>query len=270
MTTITNISDPQTLKLWAESYFAARTTKTKDFEKKAVENHVLKYIGEKKITEITGTDISKIYASMKQKGLSDGTVLAVDSSIFKLFENAVEQHLIEENPINSIKRPTFLPKEIRPLSNDETNKIYECAKESVLGNLYILILETGLKSCEALALSWEDIDYRQNVIRVHKEINNIASKPSIGDTANHGKIIEMTANVSAALKAEKKAQEKRAEQAGEFWNNTHNFVFTNSFGYLLSHNYLTAESKNMKRRTGIKDFSMTRLSQEFRIKHSLL
>lgn len=271
MSTSTNQSTTvkPTMAIWTKSYFDSLTTKTKETRRKAIQKHVLPFLGAKELEQITDADITKIYAVMRQKGYAEGTVSDVDNNLYKIFQAAMERNLITINPIDSVNRPTFLPKEHRPLTEDEINRVKACIKESALGNLYIVIMETGMKTGEALAISWEDIDFRQNVIRIQKAFRNIVTAPVLENIIEKGIIYTMNANVITAIKAEKKQQEKKALLAGNYWNNTNNFVFTNCYGYPLQHPTLSAESKNMKRRTRINDFNLNRLHKEFKTQNTL-
>lgn len=255
-----------TFSNWNTNYHSALTARTKEAAFKSIKRHVVRYIGEKTLNEVTPVDISKIYATMRNKGLSESTIVVLDNQLYRMFDVAVEKKYITKNPIDQIVRPVYIPKDVCPLTDEEWDTIKKVVKTSIFSNLYSLVLEIGIRPGEALALTWEDIDFHQNLIRVHQVVQNFVTSPSFKDITEKAVMYELTSDAVSALKAEKKSQEKKKVLAADRWNNTGNLVFTNAYGYPIQHSMLSAEGKNIKKRTRINDFSINRLSSECRFR----
>lgn len=265
-----NSNSIPTFSTWNTNYHSTLTGRTKETSFKNIKRHVGKYIGDKSLNEVLPIDISKVYATMRNNGLSESTIVVLDNQLYRMFNAAVEKKYITENPIDQIVRPAYLPKDICPLTDEEWDTIKKTVKTSVFSNLYTLVLEIGIKTGEALALTWEDIDFHQNLIRVHQIVRNFVTSPSFENITEKAVMYELTPGAVSALKAEKKNQEKKIVMAADRWNNAGNLVFTNAYGYPIQHSMLSAEGKNIKKRTHINDFSMNRLRSESKFRKKSL
>lgn len=86
---------------------------------------------------------------------------------------AVKNKLISDNPIDAVERPKIKRKQSRALSKEEEAVFIEACKHSNQGKLYLLCLYQGLRLGEAIALTYEDIDFEKNKITVNKSIDTL-------------------------------------------------------------------------------------------------
>ena len=122
------------------------------------------------ITEITSKQIHNYILSVAEKGLSAKTVSNQLSVLGMIFRKAMIDGYIESSPTEVVKIPAGLKRTARELpSDDDIIKIYN-AKDSPFWLYAFLVMHTGLRRGEALALTYQDIDRENGVISINKTV----------------------------------------------------------------------------------------------------
>lgn len=110
-------------------------------------------------------------ARAKARGLS-ATVVNARRSIWRMiFDHAVVTGVTRYNPVSSIKLPKGLKRGKRAAPTDEQMKVILRSLDAPFGLFAYLLLCTGLRKSEALALSWSDVDLKAKVIHVTKALD---------------------------------------------------------------------------------------------------
>jgi integrase len=140
----------------------------------AFKHNIKPHLGSKRLNKIKRKHIRELIETLKAKKLGSGriqTVLAVLSGIFNL---AIDDELLTANPATRQgKHVKNKPKKgINPLTADEIPVLFEnaLAQETipVLVTLYLLLVRTGMRIGEALALEWADIDFDERTAEITK------------------------------------------------------------------------------------------------------
>jgi integrase len=91
-------------------------------------------------------------------------------------ETAVRDGLVRRNPAAAVKRPTVKRSEARYLTPGEAGQLLEAAKGDRLYPLLVLLLGSGLRRGEALALHWRDVDLTAGHMRVRWSLARVGGK----------------------------------------------------------------------------------------------
>ena len=94
---------------------------------------------------------------MRVKGCSPSTVRQTYTVLRSVLETAVRDELLATNPAARVKRPGVPRTEAHYLSIAEVAALLEAAKDSRHVPLFRLLVSTGLRRGEALALRWQDV-----------------------------------------------------------------------------------------------------------------
>lgn len=104
--------------------------------------------------------------------------------LYTALEHAVEGQLIDSNPMQYVKRPKQFRKEMRVLTLDEEATLIQAVREwenmNAIGILIMLFC--GLRIGELLALKWDDIDFRQNHMRIVRTVSRITDEQGVSYT----------------------------------------------------------------------------------------
>ena len=112
------------------------------------------------------SDIEALLLAKRDAGLAEWTVRAIYTVVRQTLDTAVRDGLVRRNPAAAVKRPTVKRSEARYLTPEEAGRLLEAAKGDRLYPLLVLLLGSGLRRGEALALHWRDVDLTAGHMRV--------------------------------------------------------------------------------------------------------
>jgi len=130
--------------------------------------HIVPRLGNFKIKDLRRDTIQKFINEVYDSGLSSSYLGQIHSVIYGFLQQAVDNELIKENAAKRIKMPKIENKQARVLSLEEQLRFVEAAKARPTGNIFIFALFTGMRIGEIIALTWDDIDFDEGVVRVNK------------------------------------------------------------------------------------------------------
>lgn len=158
---------------------------------KLINKHVIPYFGNIGYDEL-GTPIINEFSEHKLKfgkvngfgGLSAKSVhdiLVVMRSVAKY----AEREYGYRNPMQNISMPKSESKEAEVFNRDERGKLQNYLQSNLTeSNLGILLtMYSGLRIGELCALTWNDIDFENGVVRVSKALQRVPDKSGKGRTA---------------------------------------------------------------------------------------
>jgi len=134
----------------------ARST-TKNYKSK-IDNHILPAFGNRILSTISKAEIND-WITKDKKHLSNKTINEMLMILKSVYKDAVENKLITESPLDSIKYRKTITMEPDPFELDEIQKISDTDTKRVQEvQMMIFNMWTGLRMSELIALSWDDID----------------------------------------------------------------------------------------------------------------
>ncbi len=139
--------------------------------------------GSKQLKDITPIELQRFINELGRQGYAKHTIALRKILASLIFDYAVLKGIININPILSVKIPKNAHKNRRELPDD---KDVETVKQSVdreFGLFAYLILYTGCRRGEALALTYEDIDFQNNTVNINKVVVFEYGKPEIYNRA---------------------------------------------------------------------------------------
>lgn len=129
-------------------------------------------------SQVEAADVAADLARAKARGLSASVVNARRSIWRMIFDHAVVQGVAKYNPVSSVKLPKGLHRGKRSAPTEEQMQTILASVDAPFGLFAFLLLCTGLRKSEALALNWSDVDLKSDVIHVTKSLDYTnGSKP---------------------------------------------------------------------------------------------
>lgn len=168
-----------------------------------MENHVLPAFGDKRIDEITPSDIQGFLNSKRNKAKS--TVHHIWLILHGTFSTALWDGYIDRDPTEDAKRYSMSRTKVtrEALSAEHIADIISHLDE-LSGNdkvLLAVLIFTGMRRSEALGLRWEDIDFKRNLIHVQRAVTFKFNQPVVGTTKSNAgvRMVPLDAKLKAIL-----------------------------------------------------------------------
>ena len=133
-----------------------------------------------------------------------------------LFESAVRNGLLRQNPLQHIKRPKQAKQEVRFLSDPEMSTLMEELAKSRYLPVAQLILQTGLRRGEALGLSWDDVDLVRQQLHVRFTLDAKGRRGS-PKTSRSIRTLDLNEKAIAVLRMLKKAHSESRLRLGPLY-----------------------------------------------------
>lgn len=159
----------QWIDIWLHEY-KKRSVKPQTYEDYYCMNnaHIKPLLGMYKLNDLRTDIIQKYINELSNKKLSVTTIRHVYVILHCALQQAVNVELIKKNVANSVILPKSIKNEVKVLSLKEQESFIEYAKTVPQSELFILALATGLRQGELLALTWDDIDFENSILKVNK------------------------------------------------------------------------------------------------------
>lgn len=245
-----------TLDAYFEEWLAGKRNGTKSNTLKTYtshyRNHISKRLGKRKIQTIERREVI-MFQNEISKELAYTTANMVMKTLNIILNDAKSDEIIIKNPaenIRALKNGGAEANETyhRALTEEEQVAFMQEAQSEYYYEFMALLLCSGMRSGEAAALTWKDIDYNQNVIHITKTLTYTEDgKAYIGDSpkSEAGKRdIPLTDTMKAIL------QRQRTKNGNIVPVNSRN-VFTAVYGGVMnSHAINRAIVSTLKRLDG--------------------
>jgi integrase len=192
---------------------------------------IIPTLGHVRLDRLTAADVNRLMLAMKEAGKADATRRNAYTTLRKSLDDAVLSGLLATNPAHKVSQPRARRQEARYLTTDEAARLLTGADGLRYASALRLILGTGLRRGEALALRWDDIDLERGTARVKGSLVRQKGGLVVSDTKTDGsrRTVALSPAIVALLSRHKASQASERLQAGNLWEDS-GFVFTTATG----------------------------------------
>lgn len=151
-----------------------------------IDHHIAPYIGDIPLEKLSTMDLQKLYRKLmtkgrveriesekQSKGLSAKTVRNINQVISSAMDFAVAQKIMSVNPCKAVALPKAEHKEMKTIPAEQLEAFLREAKETGVYEMYYIELATGLRRGELLGLKWQDIDWKNGIIKVRRQVARV-------------------------------------------------------------------------------------------------
>lgn len=178
-------SDSYTVEAWCKTWFELYSKpnirpSTAEYYRRSIELHTIPNIGDVKLNKLTGRDIQKLYKDLqengrirkeqkdKNPGLSNSTVRGIHMMLHNALDRAVKERLILRNPTEDCIIPKIQKQEMQILHPEDMKAYLDAAEQCNALPMLYLVLTSGIRKGELVALLWSDLDVEHKTISVSK------------------------------------------------------------------------------------------------------
>jgi integrase len=170
-------------------------------------------------------------ATLRAEGRASSTVRQDYTILRAILDTAVRDELLGRNPAAAITRPKVEATEAAYLTPAQVREPLAAAEGSWYAAVFALLVNTGLRRGEALALRWADVDLDRQVLRVRGTLTRADGQLVVTSTKTEKSRRTVPLSVSAITMLEQVRSRQRRERlsAGSQWEGAP-FVFTTELG----------------------------------------
>lgn len=220
-----------------------------------VKHHIAPTFGNVKLKDITTARLSEFFKTVPLAPGSQRKVYIILSSIMTC---AVKQGFILQNPCKNAILPKAAPREAEYLTAEQAKALLSMLSEySQFNTIVKLLIYTGMRAGECLALRWEDIDFENCIISIRHTLTEVERKRflTVPKTKSSIRSIKVSQNIIDLLKVHRAEKVKDNLKLGELCEHSE-MVFTDPLGRYLSRNNTNAQFKRIVKNTDFPNVSL--------------
>ena len=218
---------------WRETFLQAsdRAASTKSLYAGLTKRHVEPVIGRTPLGQVRPSDVTRVLLAMERGGSAASTRRNAYAALRSAFDDAVADGLLALNPVLRVRRPKASSAEARSLTIDEVTAFLAGAEGLRYAGALRLILGTGLRRGEALALRWSDVKLDRGEATVTGSLIRLDGQLVVADTKSmrSRRTVSLSPAMVQFLSRHQAHQHRERLRAANLWVAT-NFVFVTEFG----------------------------------------
>ncbi|HMS24199.1 MAG TPA: site-specific integrase [Acidimicrobiia bacterium] len=204
------------IQRWIPSMKTQLKASTFDSYKRNLNNHVIPFLGNTSLTEITPHKLNNLYTELllngnkRGGGLSAKTVRYIHTTLHKALADAKDEGLIRNNPAERAKPPllrTSLKKDMNVWDAKTLGQFLEYTSDERLGPAWHVLAMTGIRRGELLGLRWNDIDSEHKRIIIRHTLVSVSYQIIESTPKNHQtRIIDIDDSTIQILRKQQESQ----------------------------------------------------------------
>jgi integrase len=163
-------------------------------------------IGARPLDKLRLSHIDVWKVELKDRGLAESSIRSAYTVLRAVLDTAVRDKAIAHNPAHAV-RPKVTTNETAYMTPEQMRLLLAAAEGSRYAPLFRLLVNSGLRRREALALHWSDIDLDTKLLRVRGTLARVDGELVVTETRQRSHA------GSAALPHCREGVARRAHQA---------------------------------------------------------
>jgi integrase len=127
-------------------------------------------LGNKCLARLSVADVQSHINSQLQAGVSNRTIQKQRLILSSALKRAEHEDIISRNVARLVDIPQYRPKEIVPWNLNQLNIFLDHASSDPLYPVFVMLAFYGLRTSEALGLTWHNIDTDNKVIHIRQQL----------------------------------------------------------------------------------------------------
>ncbi len=215
-------------------------------------------IGRVKLANVGKRELRGMLARRIDAGDSDSILRQLRATTRSVLALAIERDILTQDPSGfmtgrNAPRPLRRPANtVKSWSASEAQAFLQHAVGDPLEALWVLLLGSGLRRGEALALRWDDVDLADRTVSVSRSLGLLDGVPTMSypKTENSTRVITVGRSVIETLQAHRRRQTKE-RLAADNWQNDEELIFTTPTGGRLRPDFATRRLKKLVSEAGL-------------------
>ena len=248
---------------WIETIKAGVEPRTVESYAGMLKRHIRPTLGALPLPSVTRGMVKDLLAAKRTSGLSKDSVRLIRATLSALFSDAMDHELVTANPASKVgrgrgrKAPDSVTaserrQRVKAMSTTQLNAFLVAAARDRLADLWLFLVDTGVRPGEAFALRWDDVDLVARTAHVHASIERGSRRVKATKTGTD-RYVDLTPRLVKVLDALQLAVEQRALESGR---EAPDLVFPSDAGTILDGWNVAKRFRSIVTRSGLEKFSI--------------
>ena len=264
------------LDIWLRDYLTGAKPSTAYLYQRQAKLYIRPALGSVRLDRLEPHTIQRFYNSLHEERdgkppLSAKSIKNIHGILHRALDMAMRVEYLTKNPSTYTIRPKVMEKPVVPLDAPEQKKLFEALKGNPFETLFLTATFTGMRIGELIGLTWDCVDFENEVIHVEKQLVQTRKKGQkyrFG-TLKNGKtrVIAPAPYIMQVLKKHKIAQAEQRLLMGDLWNPGEfpNLVFTHKDGSHYSQPTIWKEFQDILAAAGLEHHRVHDLRHTFAV-----
>lgn len=166
---------------WLDTIISVRVRQvTLDQYRFIARNYILPLLGDSRLCDLKRATIEEWVQALVSKGLKPRTVRLAASVLHNALDALVARDELPTNPCKGVKLPKRERAEVTSLTVEQARVLLEGIKGTPYETLWALLLLTGMRPAEALALRWRDV--QNGTVTIKRSLSWTSEGPKYAPT----------------------------------------------------------------------------------------
>lgn len=185
-----------------------------------LKNHILPALGSIKLADVTTQTVQLFINRLVKSGLSAATVKKIYHMINNIMRTAVEDELINKNPVEKVRKPSVKRKEVEVWTPEQMSLFLDHTRNSRYYIAFWLAISFGLRQGEILGLRFKDIDFNNGVLRIVQTLEHSGGQLKYGGKSSSSiRSIDLSDHDIHILTKQKERVRKEQKLSGKLYTN---------------------------------------------------
>ncbi|WP_169460893.1 tyrosine-type recombinase/integrase [Ktedonobacter racemifer] len=215
--------------------------------------HIIPALGRLTLKKLTPQIVHDFLNEKLEDGLSTKSVNMFHSLLHLVLEEALNLDLVARNVCDRVKPPKVVSKKSVALNEDQLLRLLRAAEGERLEKFLMLVMATGMRRGELLALKWDEIDLENRVLRVRRTFDYVYGHGYVENEpkTEHGiREILLPVFIVEMLLNHQEDQRQAREKCGSRWIEM-GYVFTGLKGGRLNPGYTLKMYNELLQKAGL-------------------
>lgn len=212
---------------------------TQDRYRGIVQHHLTPALGHVELKRLSPSHVQSLQKTLLDNGMDPNGVGVVRSVLSGAMKHALNLEMILRNPVLAAKAPAAPVREVQPPPAEAVIQMLNLAKENqrdywLYPALHLLVY-TGIRRGELLALLWDAVDFEESEIRITSSVgrrsDGVNSSPP--KSARGNRTVSLDAGTLEVLRRHKERQDLEIVALGDAYSDQ-GIVFADPLGQWLN------------------------------------
>ncbi len=223
--------------------------------------YLVQALGTRAITDVTGSDLTRLYGTLKADGYSVSLIRGIHTTAHKAYAFALREGLVTWNPADRAEAPPTPKGKPHAWTDDEMRKLMEVADRDRYWVAWRLLASTGLRRGEICGLQWSDIEGENLFVRRTRLVVDSQVRIETPKTTRSMRRIPLNRTAREALQLHRLAQNEEANLLG--LTQPPAWIITNEVGKPIDPSLLSKRWRSIVREADVPAYSLHALRHTF-------